>query len=162
MIEYHWKSGFFERNYKLTTFGVEAGEIRYDNLFSSKATAVIDNKTYRLQTNNFMEPEIIAKNEKGDRYVIDMNLWRSKADFEDKWNWESNIQFSSWKWKDSDGNLIVKSENHNWSGNRGIITVHNSPGDVDHHLLVLVGLYTYNYHMELVALIIILFIVFII
>ena len=158
-MKYHWEQGLFGRDFKIKTYDVEAGSITYDTIFSSKATAKIDKKTYRLKTEGFIDQKISIKNRDGDRFFIFLESMKTRAKLNDKWLWESNLTNSTWNWKDADGNLLMTSESDGILGSSGVITVHDTPGVIDHRMLVLAGLYSHNFFEEALVAIIIMFMI---
>ena len=158
-MNYHWEKGFFSRFFKINTYDIEAGRITYDSMLSSKATAEIDSKSYRLNTDGIIDQKISIKSSDGENFLMFVESMKTRAKLNDKWLWESNLNNSTWSWKDEDGNLLITSKSKGFFGTSGVITVHDTPGVIDHRMLVLAGLYSHNFFEEILAVILIMFMV---
>jgi hypothetical protein len=163
-VEYHWEADFFRQSIRIYRNQKEVGNIRFNSLLSSKATAAIENKSFDFMPygSTKVRVEIFSNDEK--KGLLKLNLWATAARLENTgWKWNSSTLRNRWSWSNPDKRLAVEAVTSGWTGLAGKVSLNESAKGIDTDMLLITGLYMhyYTYRLELSILALMILVVFI-
>ena len=148
MEKLHWTKDIFGSKLEIRQ-GTEAiGKIKWDNMLSSKAQAVINGKLFILNREFFLSKlEIFDANDQSLLGTVMVNLFNPKSDviingkrFELEIN---NFWQSRWSWKYNGSEIISFTSNEFITKDKGDIELYTSCND-EVEILILLGLFVRN------------------
>ncbi len=165
MEKLQWTKNIFGSRLKIEQNGVEIGNIRWENMVSSKAQAVINGKLFALNREFFLSKlEIYSANDHSLLGMIMVNIFSPRCDVViNGKRFELEIQNfwqSRWSWKFNGQEIIVFTSNEFITKDKGDIELATTlTEEVD--ILILLGLFVRN-QFVLFMLLIILILLFVI
>jgi hypothetical protein len=149
MKKINWKKGLFSSKYRLFDNNIEVGEFS-QSAFSSTSLGKINEVKLRFKKKGLFSSETEITDLNSNQLIgnIKFNSWRNKAEIKisnKKYLWKYDNFWNS-KWSISEnGQQLINYKSSTTSG--------NIESSIENDLLMLSGLYVYNYYVMMMIII---------
>ena len=165
MEKLQWTKDILGSKLELRRGNEQIGKINWDNVFSSKAQALINGKLFTLNREFFLSKlEIYDANDQSLLASVMINLFNPKSDvIVNGKRFELEIQNfwqSRWSWKYNGSEIVTFTSNEFITKDKGEIELYTSCSD-EVEILILLGLFVRNQFVlfMLLGLLLILFVI---
>jgi hypothetical protein len=155
-MNYKWKKGIFSSTYELFLNESKTGELKQE-MFSETVYGKINESNYKFKKKGIFssEIEITDLNSKKQIGKIKFNSWINKAEIflkEQKFEWKSDSFWGNkWSIRENDKKMIE----YKTSG----LSDGNIKSTIENDLLIISGLFTFNYYKRIAAFMLIMIII---
>ena len=147
-MNYKWKKGIFSSNYELFLNENKTGELKQE-MFSETVYGKINESNYKFKKKGILSSEIEITDLKSKNQIgkIKFNSWINKAEIsfnEQKFEWKSDSFWGNkWSIRENDKKIIE----YKTSG----LSDGNIKSTIENDLLIISGLFSFNYYKRIAA-----------
>ncbi len=155
-MNYKWKKGIFSSTYELFLNENKTGELKQE-MFSETVYGKINESNYKFKKKGIFSSEIEITDLKSRNQIgkIKFNSWINKAEIflkEQKFEWKSDSFWGNkWSIRENDKKMIE----YKTSG----LSDGNIKSTIENDLLIISGLFTFNYYKRIAAFMLIMIII---
>jgi len=155
-MNYKWKKGFFSSSYELFINESKTGELKQE-MFSETVYGKINESNYKFKKKGIFSSEIEITDLESKTLIgkIKFNSWITKAEIflnEQKFEWKSDSFWGNkWSIRENDKKLIE----YKTSG----LSDGNIKSTIENDLLLISGLFSFNYYKRIAAFTVIIIII---